>query len=68
MQEIPTTVYTWHFEWIHFPAIDIIVPKVSAEYFITYFSFDYNLDCISTAQHCDQSLLSYWILKGTTEM
>lgn len=40
MQEIPTTAYTWHFEWINFPAIDIIAPKVSAEYFITYFSFD----------------------------
>lgn len=40
MQEIWTTVNIWCFEWIHFPAIDISVPEVPAEYFITYFSFD----------------------------
>lgn len=40
MQEIPATVYTWHFEWIHFPLIDISAPEVSAEYFIPYFCFD----------------------------
>lgn len=40
MQEIPTTLYTWYFEWIHFPATDISVPEVSAEYFIRHFSLD----------------------------
>lgn len=38
---LPTIIYTWYFEWIHFLGIDIGVIEVPPEYFtITYFSFD----------------------------